>query len=153
MGCHREPSNFQTLSPFQAEMRRRLWSTIYQMDMSISIQLGMPRTIKDSISDTLEPRNLFDMDFDPRSNILPASRNEHELTPTLMLISKSRIMSILGNVSDLITNPRPHSYEEILNIDAKLNSVHDNLPEPCKYKSLSLSIMDSPRLICQVSLL
>jgi hypothetical protein len=152
MGYHRDPSHFKNLSVYQGEMRRRVWATIYQMDLGASTKLGMPRIIKDSITDALEPRNLLDIDFDASSTILPPSRPEGELTPVLPLIVKSRIASISCIVTDLNTDPRSCTYAETMKIDAKLNGVIANIPEPCRFRPLSQSLMDPPNLICQVSI-
>ncbi|EMR70530.1 putative fungal specific transcription protein [Eutypa lata UCREL1] len=61
---HRDPRNFPEISPFQGEMRRRMWASLLQGDILISSQMGMPRMISDWQCDTSEPRNLNDADFD-----------------------------------------------------------------------------------------
>ncbi|KAK9780176.1 putative Fungal-specific transcription factor domain-containing protein [Seiridium cardinale] len=149
MGYHRDPCNFASLSTFQGEMRRRMWSTLYQADMSVSTQLGLPTIIKGAISDTRQPRNLCDSDFNASSEALPTSRSDREVTPTLLLASKHRIMSIFSTISDLITDVQPSSYSRALEIDTRLNDAFASIPEPCKHRSLSLSITDPPTLIFQ----
>lgn len=151
MGYHREASHFRNISIYEGEMRRRVWMTIYQIDLNVSTQLGMPRIIKDSTTDTLEPRNLSDSDFDANSTVLPPSRSDTDPMPMLFLIAKARIVSAFSIVSDLVTNPRPYSYAQVLKIDTTLNGAHANLPEPCRVRSLSQSIMDSPNIISLVS--
>jgi hypothetical protein len=44
MGYHRDPSRFPNISPFKAEMRRRLWTMIVQLDLMSSAQMGLPST-------------------------------------------------------------------------------------------------------------
>ncbi|KAH6651555.1 fungal-specific transcription factor domain-containing protein [Truncatella angustata] len=149
MGYHRDPDNFTSLSAFQGEMRRRVWSTIYQADMSVSTQLGLPRIIKDAISDTLQPSNLLDSDFSASSDVLPCTRTDQEVTPALILTSKYRIMSVFSTILDLITDFQTTSYAAIQQIDSRLNANFASIPESCKYRSLSLSIMDPPTLIFQ----
>ncbi|KAK9850069.1 hypothetical protein MYU51_012901 [Penicillium brevicompactum] len=73
MGYHRDPNHFSGISPFQGEMRRRLWATVLMGDILISNQMGMPRMISDTKWDTSEPRNLNDTDFDEQSTELPLS--------------------------------------------------------------------------------
>lgn len=46
MGYHRDPSNYPSLSPFQGEMRRRVWSFIRQLDTLFSFQLALPSMIR-----------------------------------------------------------------------------------------------------------
>jgi hypothetical protein len=43
MGYHRDPSHFPNISPFDGEMRRRLWTLTYVFDVLQSYQLGLPR--------------------------------------------------------------------------------------------------------------
>ncbi|CAK7236551.1 hypothetical protein SBRCBS47491_009676 [Sporothrix bragantina] len=48
MGLHRDPRHFLSFRPLEAEMRRRLWISLYQMDFFTSVQLGLARIIKDA---------------------------------------------------------------------------------------------------------
>jgi hypothetical protein len=43
MGYHRDASHFPELSPFEGEMRRRMWNLVYVFDVLQSYQLGLPR--------------------------------------------------------------------------------------------------------------
>lgn len=151
MGLHRDPAHFKSLSPFEGEMRRRVWATMFMMELSCSTQMGMPRIIKDSIVDTLEPRNLQDDDIYPEMVSLPPERPWTELTPALMVVAKSRMSKAFSVVSDLVTDPRPHSYKTVMEIDAMLGQTMDDIPPPCRHRPMSKSIMDSPKLITQVS--
>ncbi|KAI3340327.1 fungal-specific transcription factor domain protein [Ustulina deusta] len=74
MGYHRDARHFPNISPLAGEMRRRVWAMIVQLDFSISTQLGLPRLVKESQTNTAEPRNLYDSDFDEHTAELPASR-------------------------------------------------------------------------------
>lgn len=47
MGYHRDPVHFPNLSPFEGEMRRRVWATVMLGDIMVPTQLGMPRLISD----------------------------------------------------------------------------------------------------------
>jgi len=38
MGYHRDPSNYPGITPYQAEMRRRVWAYVRQMDIMFSFQ-------------------------------------------------------------------------------------------------------------------
>lgn len=45
-------------------MQQRSWAMIVQLDLITSSQIRLPRMMKDWQSDTAEPRNLLDGDFD-----------------------------------------------------------------------------------------
>lgn len=147
MGLHRDPQHFPSISPFAGEMRRRLWTTVYGIDLIISAQVGLPRMIKDSHVDTLEPHNLLDTDFDEDTKELPPSRPEMEQTPVLALIAKYRAGSVISVVADVTTDTRPYSYEEIMKIDEKIQSIRQSLPPFMRWKGLGQSIMDPPQIV------
>ncbi|CAH0050410.1 unnamed protein product [Clonostachys solani] len=148
-GYNKDPSHFQSLTPFEGEMRRRLWALIYQLDMGVSTQLKMPKLIKDSIVDTREPRNLFDTDFGPETTVLPESRPESELTPILITISKNRLASVSSKVLDAVTSKEPMPYTRVLELDSMLTGVFQELPACCKFTSMEESRLDPPNLTCQ----
>lgn len=150
MAYHRDPSSFPQITPLEGEMRRRIWATIYQLDLAISTQLGIPRTIRDSISDTAEPRNLFDSDFEATSSALPPSRPERELTSILPTIAKLRLTSKFAEILDLASSASCCAYAEVMRLDRELAEVFVNLPSLCKFTSMSESLLDPPNLISQV---
>ncbi|KAJ9501500.1 hypothetical protein H2202_003294 [Exophiala xenobiotica] len=41
-GYHREINDYAQVSPFSAEMRRRIWATIVELDLQASVDRGMP---------------------------------------------------------------------------------------------------------------
>ncbi|KAE8349001.1 hypothetical protein BDV28DRAFT_142177 [Aspergillus coremiiformis] len=147
MGYHRDPSHFPGISPFQGEMRRRLWATVLMGDTLISNQMGMPRMISDWKWDTLEPRNLNDTDFDQGTTELPPSRPPTEYTNALGVIARRRILTALGTVADLTDAVRPCSYTEVMRVDGILQEAAANIPPPLKLKPMATSVTDPPQVI------
>lgn len=41
-GLNRDPSHYVNLTPFESEMRRRLWLCIVHCDVVLSFQMGLP---------------------------------------------------------------------------------------------------------------
>jgi hypothetical protein len=68
LGLHRDGSNFSCLSPFEVEMRRRLWWHIHVLDVRASEDVGTAITGLIQ-SDTAFPGNLNDSDMDPASDV------------------------------------------------------------------------------------
>ena len=147
MGYHRDPSHFPDISPLQTEMRRRLWATVLQGDILISSQMGMPRMISDWKCDTAEPRNLNDTDLDQNTSELPPPRPETEITNTLGIIARRRILTAVGTISDLTANAQSCNYAEVMRADAILHEAAASIPQPFKMKSMTASITDSPQVI------
>lgn len=147
MGYHRDPSRFPGISPFQGEMRCRLWATVLMGDILISDQMGMPRMISDWKCDTLEPRNLNDGDFDEQSAELPPSRSLTEHTNALGIIARRRILTALGFVVDLTEAVKPCSYADVMRVDAILQEAVESIPPPLKLKPIATSMTDPPQVI------
>ncbi|XWW93081.1 hypothetical protein V2A60_001009 [Cordyceps javanica] len=140
MGFHRDAKHFPSISPFAGEMRRRIWAMILQLDFSVSTQLGLPRLVREQHADTEKPRNLTDMDFDLNISVLPASRPETEVTPTLYVLAKLRLLDVGAKVSDVATEPQPHSYSDILKLDKEIETARDELPPILKWTGLALNV-------------
>lgn len=147
MGYHRDPSHFPGISPFQGEMRRRLWATVLMSDILISSQMGMPRMISDEIWDTLEPRNLNDADFDAQITELPPSRPLTDFTNSSGLVARRRIITALGTVMDLTNAVNPCSYAGVMRVDKILQEAAESIPPPLKFKPIATSMTDSPQII------
>ncbi|KAI0397748.1 hypothetical protein F5Y17DRAFT_413354 [Xylariaceae sp. FL0594] len=63
MGLHRDPSRLPKMSRLDAEMRRRLWNTIMEIELKSSIDSGTyPMAVPD-MSDTRAPADVDDVDL------------------------------------------------------------------------------------------
>ncbi|KFY65820.1 hypothetical protein V496_02341 [Pseudogymnoascus sp. VKM F-4515 (FW-2607)] len=149
MGLHRDPKHFTEIPAFAGEMRRRVWATIFQIDVGFSALAGLPRMIKPQQCDTEEPRNLLDSDFDDKTLELPQSRPESEVTPVLFLLAKNRIISVGGLISDLAHDIRPYPYAELMRFETLLQNTQNSLPTSLRWQPLSQSITQSPQTIMQ----
>lgn len=67
LGLHRDGTHFDYLSPFEIEMRRRVWWTLCMLDVRASEDQGTDYTITKASFDTKIPLNLNDTDLDPES--------------------------------------------------------------------------------------
>ncbi|KAH8663871.1 putative Zn(II)2Cys6 transcription factor [Ilyonectria robusta] len=150
MGYHRDPDHFPGISPFEGEMRRRIWTTILQLDLSISLEMGLPRSATDTHIDTKQPRNLRDCDFEEDTTEMPPPRPETEWTPVLPLIARGRLITALGLICDVNTDINPPSYDEVIKIDALLKDVHSRgIPPVLRWETMPHPITDSPNLVVQ----
>ncbi|SPJ72796.1 uncharacterized protein FTOL_02525 [Fusarium torulosum] len=76
MGLHRDGSHFG-LSPFETEMRRRLWWTLLLLDLRSADDLGTDLIIQEFNYDTQMPSNINDTDIKPDSAESPEPREGH----------------------------------------------------------------------------
>lgn len=132
MGYHREPSRFANISPFRAEIRRRIWLVVLAIDLVSSAQVGLPRMIQPFMYDTEEPRNLDERDLYEGMTELPPPQPETELTSLLYQIVLNRVRMIHAKIMDLMNATHQPPYREVMNLDGILRRMHDQIPEPAK---------------------
>lgn len=118
-----------SITPFEAEMRRRTWFMVQTSDLLFSFQLGMPPMIYQQVCDADHPRNLTDDDFDEDTDV-PPSRPPIYPTPLLAWRIKSHLCRLIRRVliHTLAVEPRP--YEETMGLQAELEAFYDSIP-PC----------------------
>ncbi|KAF4976537.1 hypothetical protein FZEAL_6809 [Fusarium zealandicum] len=137
MGYHRDAKWFPSLSPFQAEMRRRTWALVRMSDAIFSHQVSLPSMIYEHDCDTQLPNNIFDEEFHPYSKELPPSHPPTEPTPIAYMIAKSRLCNELGNILQATNQVGKHvPYDEIIRFDAKLRQIMQELPPHLKLTAL-----------------
>ncbi|TAQ84523.1 hypothetical protein B7494_g7157 [Chlorociboria aeruginascens] len=113
MGMHRDPKNHPGLTPFQGEVRRRLWAAVYLTDILYSIQLSLPITIQQDEYDCAMPRNIYDNEFGEDTIELPLSRPYTEVTPISHTIAKYKMSVELGKIIKLSESKEPFSHDII----------------------------------------
>lgn len=136
MGYHRDPKFFPNLSPFQGEMRRRIWTFVRSADLLFSFQVALPSMIRIGDSDTELPNNLFDDEFDEDTKVLPTSRPANEATPISYMIAKGRLSFGFGRVLEEINGVSRKGYDEVLKIDKGLRDIYDSIPDYLKLKPM-----------------
>ncbi|KAI7978206.1 hypothetical protein EIK77_009746 [Talaromyces pinophilus] len=135
MGYHRDPSQSPSITPLQAEYRRRVWISVTEMDDMASFVVGFPRMISGNFADTMEPRNLYDWELSDDLTVLPPSRPMSEVTPVAYLISKTRLFRALGSITDFNNTPTQGLYEQVLDIDNNLIKAYHGLPADLRMHS------------------
>lgn len=149
MGYHRDPKNFRGISPFDGEMRKRVWATVLEVQLGISMQMGLPRLIAQWQTNTTEPSNLQDNDFNKDTVSMPASRPETDLTPMVFRIVKARMMTAIGYIWDFAADTRECSREETERMGKNLQEARASIPECLQWQSMTDCIMDAPHVIMQ----
>ena len=142
MGYHRDPKYYPNLSPFQGEMRRRVWTFVRQSDLLFSFQIGLPSMIRLDDCDTELPRNLYDEEFDEDTQILPPSRPSTSPTPVSYMIAKAQLAFVFGRVVENLHAVQQSPYEEIMRLDSDLRTTYANLAPNLQLRSMEESMMD-----------
>ncbi|KAG5291502.1 C6 transcription factor [Histoplasma ohiense] len=144
MGFHRDPSHYpKAFSPFQGEMRRRIWAFICQADHVCSFHIGLPSMISSAISDTAMPSNLHDWELTEGMAKLPPSRPMSEVTGITYMVTKSQILQTVGRIGELLYNTKQMSYDRVLQLDQELFQVVRDIPEPFRMTSWNAAETES----------
>jgi hypothetical protein len=150
MGYHRDPGPHHNISPFQGEMRRRVWTFVRQCDLLISFQFGLPAMIRCDHIDTEIPRNLYDDELFEEMKSLPPSRPAFEATPMSYMITKARMTFLFGRIVERAQSvSNPPSYDETLKFDAELREERAQHPQLLQMRSFQESARDPANLIMQ----
>lgn len=151
MGYHRDPKYLPSsanITPYEAEMRRRVWMFVNSFDLFQSLKLGLPAIIHEEECDTGLPRNLYDEDFDETTTTLPPSRPYTDVTPMLFPCYKSRYIKLLRRISRLTMSTQRPDYEEVMKIDAQLRLIHNEVPPSLKMRPVkATSFSDESNMI------
>ncbi|KAJ5820485.1 hypothetical protein N7474_006076 [Penicillium riverlandense] len=133
IGLHVDPSTTLEISAFQAEIRRRLWITIMEIDLQTSTESGMPVMTPGMKFGHITLANIDDCDFDESTTEIPASRPLHEWTDSLSQITlfaslphRMTAMSCVGNGSSEI------DFDELLKHGRQLEACLQQIPSPLK---------------------
>ncbi|KAL2159370.1 hypothetical protein VTH06DRAFT_2373 [Thermothelomyces fergusii] len=126
LGLHRDGSHFPNLTPFQIEMRRRLFWAVCVLDLRAAEDQGTDLSIVSGTFDTQLPLNINDDDISPESTQLPEPREgPTDMTFPLIRYEICAFSRRLHPVSsDMMTSARRGDVEKSLaEREAMLNEV------------------------------
>ncbi|KAK7978076.1 hypothetical protein PG996_004122 [Apiospora saccharicola] len=156
MGYHRDPSKLAGISPYDGEMRRRVWLNIVQVDALMSYQNGYPSMIPTEYCDTTVPRNLEDSDLRVDMEVLPPSRPLNEQTPVLYVIVKAGVMAVFKRIVAHTQSISVKPYTQTLLLDEDMNKAYSAVPDLLRRRDINQCFLDHAVLIwqrCTVELL
>ncbi|KAJ5164848.1 transcription factor [Penicillium coprophilum] len=132
MGLHRDPELF-SLSPFQAGMRRRLWTTVLELVIHGSMDCSIPFLLSSNDFDDHMPLNISDADLDPASKQSPAPQPLTSYTESSIQILMRQSLPIRLEVARAVQNERlEHSYEMAIELAMKLQTFCRTLASYCR---------------------
>lgn len=109
IGLHRDGTTFK-LTPFETEIRRRLWWSLCNADSRAAEDHGISVENQMNFSDTLLPLNINDRDLSPEMETLPASKpGWTEMTLNLIMIQTGHLSRRFGNIGAKVPNGEPQS--------------------------------------------
>ena len=121
MGLHRSPSYFGKMTPFWAEMRRRLWATILEFDLESSLDGGMAPSIDLDEFDCEPPSNYDDVDLTEEMTEDVAPKDPGVLTRSSFQVLLSRSLALRVRIAKQINSLKfGLSYDEALRLGEQL---------------------------------
>ncbi|KAI0873648.1 fungal-specific transcription factor domain-containing protein [Hypoxylon argillaceum] len=129
MGLHRDPSEFsREILPFWAEQRRKLWTTILELDIHMSIQCSLPSCIREGDFTCRPPRNLNDDELFPNMIELPPSKPIEVDTNSRIQVFAASTLKTRFKVVDLVNRiDTLQDYQQILDIGNELEQALEDI--------------------------
>ena len=135
MGLHRDPTQLTMMTTFRAEMRRRLWATILELNLQSAFDAGGPPLIHPLDYDAQPPANLNDDqlgdELDGTSSARNSSDTVTQMSAQLALLRTLPLrLEILRHANDFRSKD---TYEDTLRYNSKL-------VQACRSLSKSMTI-------------
>ncbi len=122
MGFHRDPKVLPKMSAMQAEIRRRLWATILELNIQSAIDSGMPLLLSSDAFDTDPPANIDDVDITETMLGSVTPKPNTTFTQCSIQIALLKSFPIRLEVVRFSNNLRHEpSYDEVLRVGAALS--------------------------------
>lgn len=129
INLRRSASSGRQVSPFDQEMRRRIWATISELELQAAFDRGMPAMLRDVVEDCGSPSNLDDQEFGPSVEQIPRSRPISNYTMSSFQHLSRSSWSLRLELISLINGPHPQvAYEVVLMYDKKIMQHLDEIP-------------------------
>lgn len=131
IGLHRDPCHFSRVSKYYAEIRRRLWTTIVELDMQAALGNGMLPSISLDECDSALPVNVDDEQLSEKmvDDPVPFSLAER-FTRTSFQLVLARSLPVRMRIAKLVNSLKfDLSYDEALKLTEDLiQQLHDMPP-------------------------
>ena len=122
MGYHRDPRLLPNMSTMQAEIRRRLWATILELNLQSAVDSGMPLMISLDDFDTQPPANIDDADISDNTTGAVRSKCSSVFTQCSIQIALLKSFPIRLEVVRFSNSLRNEpSYEDVLRVGMELS--------------------------------
>ncbi|PYI07567.1 hypothetical protein BO78DRAFT_312754 [Aspergillus sclerotiicarbonarius CBS 121057] len=128
-GYHRDPTRYARISVFNMEMRRRIWTTIVELDLQVSLERGMPPSMQEADYDTAPALNINDSDIQEDSTELPTPKPLNIMTDCSFQAVLVQSLPLRLKACALMHSPRISCrYDDILHLDLELNRHLSKIP-------------------------
>jgi hypothetical protein len=130
-GMHRDPYllGHGKMSPFDEQMKKRLWVTVMELELQSSIESGIQSGLTGLYFDTPAPANLADEAFSPDMQEVPLGQSVEYFTSASYLTITLKSLSLRIHLTHLLNTPSSAlHYTDVLHYDAQIRSALATLP-------------------------
>ncbi|PVH80844.1 hypothetical protein DL98DRAFT_531607 [Cadophora sp. DSE1049] len=100
MGLHQDPEAYSDMSRLDKEMRRKLWTTLVELDMQFSLAAGMPATVTSSNWNIKNLVNVDDSELTVGMLEYPVGKSENTWTTAVPQIALSASLKDRLNITN-----------------------------------------------------
>ncbi|KAJ1331966.1 proline utilization trans-activator [Microdochium nivale] len=155
MGYHRDPSRLPPTDPLQAELRRRLWGTILELNVQTSLSTGTTVLLSLSDFDTEPPADMDDVDLDTTTSPATLVRDAGRCTDTTLALAlratlpiRIAICRFLNDIGAVNAYDRTMEFHE--NLASMLRTVSRRLADAEAASGRKLSLFQRQTFDCTV---
>ncbi|TVY24198.1 Transcription factor [Lachnellula hyalina] len=125
MGFHRDPKYFPRMPVLQGELRRRLWATVLELNLTNAMDSGMSPMISANDYDTEPPLNINDDELTESTVHLPTSKPQNVYTEMSLQLALLRSFSLRTEVTTMINDFRFEPlYSEVIRLGTELMKIY-----------------------------
>ncbi|PYH49627.1 uncharacterized protein BP01DRAFT_387792 [Aspergillus saccharolyticus JOP 1030-1] len=121
MGLHLDSASFPSLSPYMAEMRARLWTTVLELTIQCSLDTAVPLIIPAS-TNSKPLCNLNDKDLDPEMKQATTARPMSELTDSSIQLFLHKSFALRAEAVNLIHDRSKLTYAKAIQLGNNLRN-------------------------------
>lgn len=103
-GLHRDPSHFTRMTPYQCEIRRRLWATVMELCLQASMNAGGPLMMSTELHDCRLPANLDDDDLDPELGTIQPAQGDDVFTQSSLQIALMQTIAVRYQIAHILND-------------------------------------------------
>lgn len=151
MELDQDPSQFSDISAFESELRRRIWMSIVEEDLMLSILCAKPCLVPSYTCQS--PLNVNDDELHDGLVQLPASRPVEEWTDTLCQYILAQSLPHRIAACKYMDSSTGIQYENVLSHTRHMEQVLQKLPAPLRFDHMGDDAAKAPaRLMARMEL-
>ena len=152
MGYHRDPAAYSHFTPFECEMRRRVWEMVVNADLLFSFQLGLPTIVRHDEYDTLPPRNLYEHQLYPTMQILPPEEPPDAPTFISYWIASDLLLRPFRCILEEMNSLTPTKYDRVLALSQQLTNSRSQIAPRLRHETADAASDNSIDILKRIQL-